>query len=121
MTEIQEIVYRVIFTHLDQIYTLFSQGVSEETLVGFIEVDGILSVQRERNLSSDESKDNAERLYDKFDGVKRTYIPMHSIVRIDELPHTLYKKNQLKNDQEPANIRHIHGGKFAFADEDKDD
>lgn len=121
MTEILEIVYRVIFTHLDQIYTIYSQGVSEETLVGFIEVDNILSVQHEQNLSTEESKEELEKLYDKFDSIKRTYIPMHSIVRIDELPYSLYKKNQLKNDQEPAKIRHIHGGKFAFTDDNKDD
>lgn len=118
MSDITDIIYRVIFTHLDQIYTLYSKGVSEETLVGFIEVDGILSIQRERDMVGD-TKD-IEMLYDKMDGVKRTYIPMHAIVRIDELTHQYYK-NTLKNAQEPAMIRPIHGGKFAYTDANGDD
>jgi hypothetical protein len=111
--EVKDIVYRTVFTHLDQVYTLYSKGVSEETLVGFIEVDSILSVSQDY-LMSTETPDNGIPLYlFQMEGIKRTYVPMHAVVRIDELTRHHYEYLILNKDNNKANVQHIHGGKYS--------
>lgn len=116
MTDVRDIVYRTVFTHLDQVFTLYSRGVSEETLVGFIEVDDILAVSQEIILSSENQA--TQNLYiEQMESIKRTYIPMHAVVRIDEMSRKHYDYTIKGELEEPAaNVQNIHGGKFIFGD-----
>jgi hypothetical protein len=110
--EVKDIIYRTVFTHLDQVYTLYSKGVSEETLVGFIEVDSILSVSQDY-LMSTETPENSFSLYiHQMEGIKRTYVPMHAVVRVDEMTRQHYEFMVLNKDN-TANVQHIHGGKYS--------
>lgn len=74
-------VYKVVFFSQGTIFEVFAEQVSQGGLYGFIEVEGLLFGER-AGLLVDPSE---ERLKTEFEGVKRTYIPMHAVVRIDEV------------------------------------
>jgi hypothetical protein len=74
-------IYRVIFHNQGQIYEVFAREVFQSELIGFIEVEGYLFGSRTQ-MVVDPSE---EKLKSEFEGVERSYIPMHAIVRIDEV------------------------------------
>ena len=74
-------VYKVIFTNQGQVYEIYAATVTQGELFGFIEVEQLLFGERSK-LIVDSSE---ERLKTEFSGVKRIFIPMHSVVRIDEV------------------------------------
>jgi hypothetical protein len=116
MLEVKDIVYRTIFTHLDQVYTIYSQGVSEETLVGFIELDSILLVTQDIILSS-ENQTAHEPFMKQIESIKRTYVPMHAVVRIDEMTRKHFDYEVLDGDEKPMNVQHIRGGNYSSEEE----
>ena len=73
--------YRISFISQGEVYEIFARSVSQGVLFGFIEVEELLFGQRTK-LVVDSSE---ERLKQEFDGVTRTYIPIHAILRIDEV------------------------------------
>ncbi len=74
-------IYKVTFLNQGQVYEIYARSVAQGSLFGFIEVEQLLFGERS-NLIVDSSE---ERLKTEFAGVKRTYIPMHAVVRIDEV------------------------------------
>jgi hypothetical protein len=64
-----------------QVYEIFARSISQGGLFGFIEVEEIVFGERS-TVVVDPSE---EKLKTEFQGVKRTYLPMHSIIRIDEV------------------------------------
>jgi hypothetical protein len=71
----------VVFYNQHQIYELYVKQIYQSDLYGFIEVEHYQFDERSGMIVDP----NEERLKNEFSGVKRTYIPMHSIVRIDEV------------------------------------
>ena len=80
MTE-TSVIFRVQFAHQGEVYEIFAQGVAQGGLFGFVEVEEILFGERSQVVVDP----TEERLKHEFDGVRRTYIPLHSILRIDEV------------------------------------
>ena len=76
-----EHLYKVIFFNQGEIYEIFARSVSQGGLFGFVEVEE-LSFGRGTKVVIDPSQ---ERLEQEFEGVRRTYVPLHAIVRIDEV------------------------------------
>lgn len=74
-------VYRVIFSNQGQVYEVFARHVGQGAMFGFVEVEQILFGERSQ-LIADPSE---EKLKTEFAGVKRVFIPLHSVVRIDEV------------------------------------
>ena len=74
-----ESVYRITFINQGKIYEIYAQHVNESELFGFIEVEDFVF----RNTSSVVLDPAEERLKSEFSGVKRTFIPIQSVVRID--------------------------------------
>lgn len=74
-------VYKIIFQQQGEIFEIFARQVGQGGLFGFIEVEELLFGERTR-LVVDPSE---ERLAKEFEGVRRLYIPMHSVVRIDQV------------------------------------
>lgn len=74
-------IYRVIFTQDDKVYEIYAQYISEENLMGFIEVEEIV-FNAPNTVVVDPSE---ERIKTEFQGVKRSYIPIHMVLRIDEM------------------------------------
>lgn len=87
--------YRVIFHNQGQIYEVYAQEIFQSELYGFIEVEGYVFNNRSQ-VVVDPSE---ERLKGEFEGVQRSYIPMHAVVRIDEVE----KEGQ-------ARIKEVKGG-----------
>ncbi len=73
--------YKVIFINQDKTYEVFAKQIFQSDLYGFIEVEEIVFGERSQ-LLVDPSE---EKLKAEFESVTRSYIPMHSIVRIDEV------------------------------------
>ena len=74
-------IYRISFVNQDKIYEVFARQVYEADLYGFIAVEELVfGTQSELVIDPAE-----ERLKSEFSSVNRTFIPMHSIIRIDEV------------------------------------
>lgn len=77
----EERIYRIIFFNQGQVYEIYARGVQQGAMMGFVEVES-LSFGERTQMVVDPAE---ERLQSEFEGVRRTYIPMHSVVRIDEV------------------------------------
>ncbi|HEV7447497.1 MAG TPA: DUF1820 family protein, partial [Steroidobacteraceae bacterium] len=64
-----------------KVYEIYARRVSHGELFGFIEVEELVFGER-ATVVVDPAE---ERIKGEFDGVKRTYLPLHSILRIDEV------------------------------------
>lgn len=74
-------VYKIAFMNQGKVYEVYARSVSHGGLFGFIEVEELVFGER-TSVVVDPSE---EKIRNEFEGVKRTYLPMHSIVRIDEV------------------------------------
>lgn len=74
-------IFRVIFLNQDQVYELYARSVNHGELFGFVEVEGLLFGEKTA-LVVDPGE---ERLQREFDGVRRFHVPMHAVIRIDEV------------------------------------
>lgn len=74
-------VYKVIFLSQGKVYEIYARSVTQGTLFGFVEVERLVFGERS-TVVLDPSE---ERIKTEFAGVRRTYLPMHSILRIDEV------------------------------------
>lgn len=77
----QHRIFRVIFLNQGERYEVYAKQVSPSDMYGFVEVGDFLFGSKSE-LLVDPSE---ERLKQEFDGVKSTYIPMHAVIRIDEV------------------------------------
>ena len=73
--------YRVVFMSQGQVYEIYAREVGHGAMFGFVEVEQLVFGERS-SLVVDPSE---ERIKSEFENVKRTYLPMHSIIRIDEV------------------------------------
>ena len=73
--------YKVTFLNQGQVYEVFAREVSQGGLLGFVEIGGLVFGEKTQ-LVVDPSE---ERLRSEFEGVRRFYVPMHSVIRIDEV------------------------------------
>ena len=73
--------FRVSFRNQDQVFEIYAQAVSHGSLLGFVEVEKLVFGER----SSIVLDPGEEKLKTEFEHVTRTYIPVHSVVRIDEV------------------------------------
>ena len=76
-----EPIYRVVFLNQSEIYEIYVKNVYQSDLYGFLEIEGFLFGER-RQMVVDPSE---ERLKAQFQDVSRTYIPLHSVIRVDEV------------------------------------
>src|SRR5690554_3442309 len=74
-------IYKVIFLNQGQIYEIYASHIYQSDLYGFIEVEEFLFGERAQ-MVVDPSE---ERLKNEFAGVQRSFIPLHAIIRIDEV------------------------------------
>lgn len=73
--------YKVSFFNQGQVYEVYARHVSQGGLYGFIEVEDLVFGEKTQ-IVVDPSEERLER---EFEGVKRFHIPMHAVVRIDEV------------------------------------
>jgi hypothetical protein len=77
----QSHLYKIIFFNQGKVYEIYARSVGQGSLFGFVEVEELVFGER-TTVVVDPAE---ERLKTEFETVKRTYIPMHAIVRIDEV------------------------------------
>ena len=74
-------IYRVIFLNQGEVYELYASSIYQSELHGFIEIEEFLFGERAQ-VVVDPSE---ERLKSEFSGVQRSFIPLHAVIRIDEV------------------------------------
>ncbi len=74
-------IYKIVFFNQGQIYEIYARQIYQSDLYGFIEIEELVFGERSGMLVDP----SEEKLKAEFEGVNRSYIPMHAIVRIDEV------------------------------------
>ncbi len=75
------LLYRIVFLNQGKVYEIYARSISHGELFGFIEVEDIVFGER----SSVVVDPAEERIKSEFSGVQRTYLPMHAVIRIDQV------------------------------------
>ena len=73
--------FRIVFMSQGQVYEIYAREVGQGALFGFVEVEQLVFGER-TTVVVDPSE---EKIKSEFEHVTRTYLPMHSIIRIDEV------------------------------------
>ena len=73
--------FKVVFMSQGQVYEIYAREVGHGEMFGFIEVEQLVFGER-TTVVVDPAE---EKIKAEFENVTRTYLPMHSIVRIDEV------------------------------------
>jgi hypothetical protein len=74
-------IFKIMFVNQGKVYEIYARKVAHGSLFGFIEVEELVFGER----STVVLDPGEERIKSEFAGVKRTYLPMHSVLRIDEV------------------------------------
>ena len=74
-------IYKVVFMNQGKVYEVYAKHVGHGSLFGFVEIEELVFGARS-SLVVDPSE---ERIQTEFAGVTRTYLPLHSVFRIDEV------------------------------------
>jgi hypothetical protein len=81
MSKANAVLYKITFLQNDNVVEMYAKNVAESDMFGFIIVENLVFGET-TSIVVDPSE---ERLKEQFKGVKRTYIPMHTVLRIDEV------------------------------------
>ena len=73
--------FRVVFMSQGQVYEIYAREVGHGAMFGFVEVEQLVFGER-TTVVVDPAE---EKIKSEFEHVTRTYLPMHSIIRIDEV------------------------------------
>lgn len=95
-------IYRVTFYNQGTIYELYAKSIAQGELFGFLEISDL--VFGNNTVVVDPS---LERLKTEFSGVKTTFIPMHAVLRIDEVEKEGVAKIRDVASKDSNNIAHF--------------
>jgi len=73
--------YKVVFHAQGKVYEIYARKVGHGSLFGFVEVEELIFGER----SAVVVDPSEEKIKSEFEGVKRTFLPLHSVIRIDEV------------------------------------
>lgn len=74
-------IFKVVFANQGKVFEIYARKVSHGSLFGFIEVEELIFGGR----SAVVVDPSEEKIKAEFEGVKRTFLPMHSVLRVDEV------------------------------------
>ena len=74
-------IFKVMFVNQGKVYEVYARKVHHGNLFGFIEIEEMVFGER----SSVVLDPSEERIKGEFEGVKRSWLPLHSVLRIDEV------------------------------------
>lgn len=77
----KQTIYRIQFHNNDHVYELYARSIAQDFSYGFVEVADMIFGERSELLVDPAE----EKLKAEFEGVKRTYVPVSSVIRIDEV------------------------------------
>lgn len=81
MSKNENPIFKVIFVNQGQVFEMYAKAIYQSDLWGFLEIEEFVFGERSQ-VVVDPSE---EKLKNQFEGVIRSYVPLHSIVRIDEV------------------------------------
>jgi len=73
--------YKIQFHNKGEFYEIYAKHIFQSDIFGFIGIENVV-FGSQSSIVVDPSE---EKLKSEFDGVKKSYIPMHSVIRIDEV------------------------------------
>lgn len=76
-----ESIYKISFFNQGDVYELYARHIYQSDLWGFLEVEEFIFGERSQMIVDPAE----EKLKNEFASIKRSFIPMHSVVRIDEV------------------------------------
>lgn len=91
----QQRLYRVSFVQQGQLYEIYAREVSHSAMMGFVEVGKLVFGEKSQVLVDPAE----EKLKSEFEGVERFFVPVHQVVRIDQV-----------NQRGKARVSEAHGG-----------
>ena len=74
-------IFKIMFVNQGKVYEVYARKVGQGRLFGFIEIEELVFGERTTVVLDP----GEERIKSEFAGVKVTMLPMHSILRIDEV------------------------------------
>lgn len=74
-------IYRVRFLNEGRVFELYAREVTQGSLFGFVEISQLLWGKKSEVIIDPSEQD----LRNEFAGVNRIHVPMHAVVRIDEV------------------------------------
>lgn len=74
-------IYKVIFQNQNQVYEVYAKHVYQSDMYGFIEIEQFIFGERSKMIVDP----GEEKLKNEFAAVARSYIPLHALIRIDEV------------------------------------
>ena len=74
-------IYKVIFYNQGELYELYARDIYQSEMYGFIEVEEFIFGEPDQVIVNP----GEEKLKNEFSGVKRSFIPMQAVIRIDEV------------------------------------
>jgi len=73
--------YKIIFHNHGEIYEIYARNVYQSNLYGFVEAENYVYGKHTQAVIDP----TEERIKKEFRNVRRSYIPMNAIIRIDEI------------------------------------
>lgn len=73
--------YRISFQNQGQVYELYARNVSHGSMLGFVEIENIVFGEK----STVVLDPGEEKLKSEFAHVTRTYVPVHAVIRVDQV------------------------------------
>ena len=92
-------IYKISFYNQSKVYEVYARKVYQSDLYGFITIEGLAFNER----SSVVVDPSEEKLKSEFEQVKRFFVPMHAIIRIDEVD----KEGVAKISEAGDNVAHF--------------
>ncbi|MDE0226842.1 MAG: DUF1820 family protein [Gammaproteobacteria bacterium] len=81
MADSQKHIYRIYFHSQGQVYEVYARSIYQSDLYGFVEIEDYIFGEKSQ-MVIDPGED---KLRTEFSGVQRSFIPMHAVLRIDEV------------------------------------
>ena len=100
-------IYKVLFVNQGKVYEIYARKVGHGTLFGFVEIEELVFGER-AGVVLDPAE---EKIKTEFEGVRRSFLPMHSVLRIDEVT----QRGASKISQYEGNVTHFPGPVYAPA------
>jgi len=74
-------IYKIVFINREEVYEVYAKSIYQGDMYGFVIVEDFVFGEKSA-IVVDPSED---KLRTEFEGVKRSFIPMHEIIRIDQV------------------------------------
>ena len=98
-------IFKVLFVNQGKVYEVYARKVSHGAMLGFVEIEELVFGERAGVLLDPAE----ERIKTEFEGVKRSFLPMHAVLRIDEVS----KRGPSKITQYEGNVTQFPAPLFA--------